>query len=63
MVRKQPEIRRQELLQIATRQFISQGYDKTSIRSIVGEVGGEIGMFSPAISVNLIIWINSIRNI
>lgn len=45
MVRKQPEIRRQELLQIATRQFISQGYDKTSIRSIVGEVGGEIGMF------------------
>lgn len=45
MARKQPEMRKQELLQIATRQFVTQGYDKTSIRSIVGEAGGEIGMF------------------
>ena len=45
MARKQPEMRKQELLQIATRQFVTQGYEKTSIRSIVGEAGGEIGMF------------------
>jgi len=45
MVRKQPEDRRRELLEIASRQFFQQGYEKTSIRSIVGEAGGEIGMF------------------
>lgn len=45
MARKQPEDRRRELLEIATRQFFHLGYEKTSIRSIVGEAQGEIGMF------------------
>jgi len=45
MARKQPEDRRRELIEIATRQFFHQGYEKTSIRSIVGEAQGEIGMF------------------
>ena len=45
MSRKQSEMRKQELINIAMRQFIMQGYDKTSIRSIVGEAEGEIGMF------------------
>ncbi len=42
---KKPDIRRQELLNIALKQFIQNGYEKTSIRSIVGEANGEIGMF------------------
>ncbi len=42
---KKPEIRRQELIDIALRQFISLGYEKASIRSIVKEANGEIGMF------------------
>ncbi len=37
--------RKQELIQIAFQQFLSRGYDKTSIRSIVQDAGGEIGMF------------------
>jgi AcrR family transcriptional regulator len=41
----QPELRKQELIEIAFRQFLNQGYEKTSIRSIVGEANGEIGMF------------------
>ncbi|MBA1336213.1 MAG: Transcriptional regulator, AcrR family [Firmicutes bacterium] len=41
----QPELRKQELIEIAFRQFLQQGYEKTSIRSIVGEANGEIGMF------------------
>jgi len=45
MARKQPEDRRRELVEIATRQFFHQGYEKTSIRSIVGDAQGEIGMF------------------
>lgn len=45
MPRKQPELRKQELIDIASRQFMIQGYEKTSIRSIVGEANGEIGMF------------------
>jgi AcrR family transcriptional regulator len=43
--RKKPEIRKQELIQIAMMQFIKNGYEKTSIRSIVGEANGDIGMF------------------
>lgn len=42
---KQPEERRQELVDIALRQFMQLGYEKTSVRSIVGEAGGEVGMF------------------
>jgi len=45
MARMQPELRKQELIEIALRQFLQQGYEKTSIRSIVGEANGEIGMF------------------
>lgn len=45
MARMQPELRKQELIEIAFRQFLQQGYEKTSIRSIVGEANGEIGMF------------------
>lgn len=45
MSRKQPELRKQELIQIAMRQFMMQGYEKTSIRSIVKEAEGEVGMF------------------
>lgn len=42
---KKPDERRQELIEIATRQFINQGYEKTSIRSIVKDANGKIGMF------------------
>jgi len=45
MARMQPELRKQELVEIALRQFTQKGYEKTSIRSIVGEANGEIGMF------------------
>lgn len=41
----QPELRKQELVRIALRQFLQQGYEKTSVRSIVKEANGEIGMF------------------
>ena len=42
---KDPDVRRQELIEIAMRQFMENGYEKTSIRSIVKAAGGEIGMF------------------
>jgi len=42
---KKPEIRKQELITIAMKQFIDLGYEKTSIRSIVGGANGEVGMF------------------
>lgn len=42
---KSPEIRKQELTEIALRQFLEKGYEKTSIRSILKEANGEIGMF------------------
>ncbi len=42
---KAPDIRRQELIAIALSQFIKHGYEKTSVRSILNEAGGEIGMF------------------
>lgn len=42
---KAPDVRRQELIEIALKQFIENGYEKTSIRSILKEAGGEIGMF------------------
>lgn len=45
MARMQPELRKQELVRIALRQFLQQGYEKTSVRSIVKEANGEIGMF------------------
>lgn len=42
---KSPEVRRQELIEIALRQFLETGYEKTSVRSILKEADGEIGMF------------------
>jgi len=42
---KAPDVRRQELIGIALKQFLENGYEKTSIRSILKEANGEIGMF------------------
>lgn len=42
---KAPDVRRQELIGIALKQFLDNGYEKTSIRSILKEADGEIGMF------------------
>ncbi|KAB1434488.1 TetR/AcrR family transcriptional regulator [Candidatus Galacturonibacter soehngenii] len=42
---KAPDVRKQELIEIALKQFLENGYEKTSIRSILKEAGGEIGMF------------------
>lgn len=42
---KKPEERKRELLLIAFQQFIENGYENTSIRSILKEAQGEIGMF------------------
>lgn len=42
---KDPTIRKQELIMIALKQFLHNGYEKTSIRSILKEADGEIGMF------------------
>jgi AcrR family transcriptional regulator len=42
---KQPEMRKQELIAAACKIFIEKGYEKTSVRDILHEVGGEVGMF------------------
>lgn len=42
---KAPDVRRQELIEIALKQFLENGYEKTSVRSILKEADGEIGMF------------------
>ncbi|WFR57219.1 TetR/AcrR family transcriptional regulator [Anaerocolumna sp. AGMB13025] len=42
---KAPDVRRQELIDIALKQFLENGYEKTSVRSILNEASGEIGMF------------------
>ncbi|WP_394924668.1 TetR/AcrR family transcriptional regulator [uncultured Robinsoniella sp.] len=42
---KAADVRRQELIGIALKQFLENGYEKTSIRSILKEADGEIGMF------------------
>lgn len=42
---KAPDVRRQELIGIALKQFLKNGYEETSIRSILKEADGEIGMF------------------
>lgn len=44
-ITKPPEERRSELIDIALRQFLEQGYEKTSIRGIVAQSGGKVGMF------------------
>lgn len=42
---KAPEIRRSEILEIATRLFIERGYDATSINHIIGRAGISKGAF------------------
>jgi AcrR family transcriptional regulator len=42
---KLPEIRKQELIAAAFKLFSEDGYEKTSVRDILNEVGGEVGMF------------------
>lgn len=42
---KAPDVRRQELIGIALKQFLENGYEETSVRSILKEADGEIGMF------------------
>ncbi|SCL91840.1 TetR/AcrR family transcriptional regulator [Sporanaerobacter sp. PP17-6a] len=42
---KPPDIRKQELIDIALKQFLEKGYERTSVRSILKEANGEIGMF------------------
>ena len=37
--------KRDEIIQVATKQFFENGYEETSIRSILNDVGGEVGMF------------------
>ncbi|WP_186422412.1 TetR/AcrR family transcriptional regulator [Lacrimispora celerecrescens] len=44
-MRKQSEIRKQELVEIALDQFLANGYEQTTIRSILKIAGGEVGMF------------------
>ncbi len=42
---KPPEIRKQELIATAFKLFSEKGYENTSVRDILNEVGGEVGMF------------------
>ncbi|SCY79162.1 TetR/AcrR family transcriptional regulator [Alkaliphilus peptidifermentans] len=44
-VSKDPAIRKQELIDIAQKLFIAKGYEATSVREILNEVGGAPGMF------------------
>ena len=37
--------KRDEIINVATKQFFEKGYEETSIRSILNDVGGEVGMF------------------
>ncbi len=42
---KSPEIRKKELVVAAFKLFSEKGYENTSVRDILHEVGGEVGMF------------------
>lgn len=42
---KKPEIRKQELIEIASRLFEEKGYETVSVRDILAEVNGAPGMF------------------
>ena len=42
---KDPEERKQELINIASRLFEKYGYEKVSVRDILAEVNGAPGMF------------------
>lgn len=37
--------KKDEIIAAATRLFFTQGYEKTSVRMVLEEVGGEVGMF------------------
>ena len=42
---KKPEIRKDELLDVAEKLFIEKGYENTSVKDIYTEVNGSFGMF------------------
>lgn len=42
---KNPEVRRKELIEVASRLFIEKGYESVSVRDILTEVNGAPGMF------------------
>lgn len=44
-ISKPPEIRKQELIDIATKLFLEKGYENVSVRDILKEVNGAPGMF------------------
>ena len=44
-VTKDPEIRRQELVQASLELFLDKGYEKTSVKDIVAAVGVAQGLF------------------
>ncbi len=44
-ISKPPEVRKKELIEIATKLFEERGYEKVSVRDILSEVNGAPGMF------------------
>ena len=42
---KKPEVRKQELIEIAAKLFAEKGYEAVSVRDILDVVGGAPGMF------------------
>jgi len=42
---KKPEVRKDELLDVAEKLFIEKGYENTSVKDIYSEVNGSFGMF------------------
>ena len=42
---KRPEVRKQELIEIASRLFAEKGYEAVAVRDILEEVNGAPGMF------------------
>ncbi|ACI19096.1 TetR/AcrR family transcriptional regulator [Dictyoglomus thermophilum] len=44
-ISKDPEVRRQELVETALKLFLTKGYENTSVRDILREIKGSPGMF------------------
>ena len=44
-ISKDPEVRKKELIDIATKLFEERGYERVSVRDILSEVNGAPGMF------------------
>lgn len=42
---KRPEVRKDELLDVAEKLFVEKGYENTSVKDIYAEVNGSFGMF------------------